>query len=107
MLYGRRYTRRAGYRVFGGHQKACRTWYLQPGAGHRATAVQRAIERLRSDLIRNGVICDGDLSRSHREGHVGHSTGGGEVTRYVGRHGTELEDLADGLAVLSERSRGG
>jgi hypothetical protein len=29
--------------------------YLQPGARHRATAVERAIDRLRSDLIRQGV----------------------------------------------------
>jgi len=36
--------------------------YLQPGARHRATAVERAIERLRSDLCRAGVIRAGDLS---------------------------------------------
>ena len=36
--------------------------YLQPGACHRATAVERAIDRLRSDLIREGVICDSNLS---------------------------------------------
>ena len=36
--------------------------YLQPGARHRATAVERAIDRLRSDLIREGVICDSNLS---------------------------------------------
>ena len=35
--------------------------YLQPGARHRATAIQRAIERLRTDLIRDGVISGGDL----------------------------------------------
>ena len=38
--------------------------YLQPGARHRATAVQRAIERLRSDLVRQGVIYDSNLSSS-------------------------------------------
>lgn len=38
--------------------------YLQPGARHRATAVERAIDRLRGDLIRDGVICNGDLSLS-------------------------------------------
>ena len=36
--------------------------YLQAGARHRANAVKRAIDRLRRDLIRDGVICDGDLS---------------------------------------------
>ena len=30
--------------------------YLQPGARHRATAVERAIDRLRSNLIRQGVL---------------------------------------------------
>jgi hypothetical protein len=38
--------------------------YLQPGARHRATAVERAINRLRSDLIRQGVICDSNLRTS-------------------------------------------
>ena len=41
--------------------------YLQPGARHRATAVKRAIDRLRGDLIRDGVICDGDLARSPKD----------------------------------------
>jgi hypothetical protein len=36
--------------------------YLQPGARHRATAVARAIDRLRRDLVRDGVIWDSDLS---------------------------------------------
>jgi hypothetical protein len=36
--------------------------YLQPGARHRATAVERAIDRLRRNLIRQGVICDTNLS---------------------------------------------
>jgi hypothetical protein len=40
--------------------------YLQPGARHRATAVERAIDRLRSDLIRQGVIRDSNLSSSPR-----------------------------------------
>jgi hypothetical protein len=31
--------------------------YLQPGARHRATAVARAIDRLRNDLVRQGVTC--------------------------------------------------
>jgi hypothetical protein len=39
--------------------------YLQPGARHRATAVERAIERLRTDLMRDGVISGGDLSGFH------------------------------------------
>jgi hypothetical protein len=29
--------------------------YLQPGSRHRATAIERAIDRLRDDLIRDGV----------------------------------------------------
>jgi hypothetical protein len=36
--------------------------YLQPGARHRATAIQRAVERLRTDLMRYGAISGGDLS---------------------------------------------
>jgi hypothetical protein len=39
--------------------------YLQAGARHRANAVKRAIDRLRRDLIRDGVICD--LSRSPKD----------------------------------------
>jgi hypothetical protein len=38
--------------------------YLQPGARHRAAAVKRAIERLKTDLVRRGVVSDGDVSRS-------------------------------------------
>jgi len=49
--------------------KLVKLGYLQPGARHRATAVARAIDRLRNDLVRDGVICDSDLSRSHHEGH--------------------------------------
>jgi hypothetical protein len=41
--------------------------YLQAGARHGANAVKRAIDRLRRDLIRDGVICDGDLSRSPKD----------------------------------------
>ena len=41
--------------------------YLQPGARHRATAVERAIDRLRSNLIRQGVICDSNLSSSPKD----------------------------------------
>ena len=37
--------------------------YLQPGARHR-TAVARAIDRLRNDLVRQGGICDSNLSSS-------------------------------------------
>ena len=40
---------------------------LQPGARHCATAVERAIDRLRSDLIRQGVICDSNLSSSTKD----------------------------------------
>jgi len=38
--------------------------YLQRGKCGRAAAIERAIERLRSDLCRDGVICEGDLSRT-------------------------------------------
>ena len=41
--------------------------YLQAEARHRANAVKRAIDRLRRDLIRDRVICDGDLSRSPKD----------------------------------------
>jgi hypothetical protein len=41
--------------------------YLQPGARHRATAVERAIDRLRSHLVRQGVICDSNLSSSPKD----------------------------------------
>jgi hypothetical protein len=41
--------------------------YLQPGARHRATAVERAIDGLRSDLVRQGVICDSNLSSSPKD----------------------------------------
>jgi hypothetical protein len=41
--------------------------YLQPGARHRSTAVKKAVDRLRGDLIRDGVISDGDLSRSAKD----------------------------------------
>jgi pimeloyl-ACP methyl ester carboxylesterase len=35
--------------------------------------------------------------------HVGHSTGGGEVARYIGRHGTEhVSKLCDRLRGLAE-----
>jgi hypothetical protein len=40
--------------------------YLQPGARHRATAVARAIDRLRNDLVRDGV-CDSNLSSSPKD----------------------------------------
>ena len=38
--------------------------YLQNAKRHRASAIENAIERLRSDLCRDGVIWEGDLSRS-------------------------------------------
>ena len=41
--------------------------YLQPGARHRATAVARAIDRLRNELVRQGVICDSNLSSSPKD----------------------------------------
>ena len=45
--------------------------YLQPGARHRATAVARAIDRLRNDLVRQGVICDSNLSSSPKDEQQG------------------------------------
>jgi hypothetical protein len=42
--------------------------YLQPGARHRATAVERAIDRLRSDLVRQGVIYDRNLTSEDQQG---------------------------------------
>jgi hypothetical protein len=45
--------------------------YLQPGARHRATAVERAIDRLRSDLIRQRVICDSNVSSSPKDEQQG------------------------------------
>ena len=46
--------------------------YLQPGARHRATEVARAVDRLRNDLVRDGVICDSNLSSSpNNEGEQG------------------------------------
>ena len=53
---------RAACCVFGSLTKLVELGYLQPGARHRATAVERAIDRLRSDLVREGVICDSNLS---------------------------------------------
>ena len=41
--------------------------YLQQGARHRATAVERAIDRLRMDLVRHGVIYDSNLSSSSKD----------------------------------------
>jgi hypothetical protein len=41
--------------------------YLQPGARHRATAVEWAIDRLRMDLVRHGVIYDSNLSSSSKD----------------------------------------
>jgi hypothetical protein len=42
--------------------KLVKLGYLQAGARHRATAVERAINRLRNDLVRDGVICDSNPS---------------------------------------------
>jgi hypothetical protein len=41
--------------------------YLQTGARHRATAIQRAIERLRTNLMRDGVVSGGDVSGFQNE----------------------------------------
>ena len=41
--------------------------YLHPGARHRVTAVERAIDRLRMDLVRQGVIFDSNLSFSSKD----------------------------------------
>jgi hypothetical protein len=37
--------------------------YLQNGKRHRASAIEKAIERLRSDLCRDGVIWEGEHVR--------------------------------------------
>ena len=41
--------------------------YLQQGARHRATAVERAIDRLRIDLVRQGVTYDSSLPSSSKD----------------------------------------
>jgi hypothetical protein len=41
--------------------------YPQPGARHRATAVETAIDRLRMDLVRQGVIYDSNPSSSSKD----------------------------------------
>jgi hypothetical protein len=47
--------------------------YLQQAKRHRASAIERAIERLRRDLCRDGVIWDGDLSRGNVKDQPGMS----------------------------------
>jgi hypothetical protein len=64
--------------------------YLQPGARHRATAVERAIDRLRSDLIREGVICDSNLSRSPK-GEGQEASRSREVARPARANGTSTK----------------
>jgi hypothetical protein len=64
--------------------------YLQPGARHRATAVKRAIDRLRGDLIRDGVIYDGDLSRSPK-GEGQEASRSREVARPARANGTSTK----------------
>ena len=64
--------------------------YLQPGARHRATAVKRAIDRLRGDLIRAGVIYDGDLSLSPK-GEGQEASRSREVARPARANGTSTK----------------
>jgi hypothetical protein len=52
--------------------------YLQPGARHRATAVERAIDRLRTDLVRQGVVYDSNLPSSPKDEDQQRSTQIGE-----------------------------
>jgi non-heme chloroperoxidase len=64
-----------GYRVIGhdrrGHGRSSQTW----GGNDLDTYADDLAELVRALDLRDAV-------------HVGHSTGGGEVTRYLGRHGT-------------------
>jgi hypothetical protein len=41
--------------------------YLRPGKRHKAGVVENAVERLRQDLHREGVICAGDLSPASKD----------------------------------------
>jgi hypothetical protein len=41
--------------------------YLRPAKRHKAGAVENAMERLRRDLRRDGVIRAGDLSQASKE----------------------------------------
>ena len=52
--------------------------YLRPGARHRATAVERAIDRLRTDLVRQGVVYDSNLPSSPKDEDQQRSTQIGE-----------------------------
>jgi len=64
-----------GYRAIAhdrrGHGRSTQTW-----TGNEMDAYTDDLAALTAALDRRGAI------------HVGHSTGGGEVTRYIGRHGT-------------------
>jgi hypothetical protein len=39
--------------------------YLQPAKRYEANALEAAVARLRHDLSRNSVICEGDLVTTH------------------------------------------
>jgi hypothetical protein len=41
--------------------------YLRPAKRHKIGVVESAVERLRQDLHRDGVICAGDLSPARKD----------------------------------------
>lgn len=65
-----------GYRVIA-HDRRAHGRSAQPWDGHNMDQYADDLAELAVHLNLQGAI------------HVGHSTGGGEVARYIGRHGTE------------------
>lgn len=65
-----------GYRVIA-HDRRAHGRSAQPWDGHNMDQYADDLAELTAHLDLQGAI------------HVGHSTGGGEVARYIGRHGTE------------------
>ena len=55
----------------------------------RPWPVEPALERQRHGHLRRRSRGAGRSARLKDAIHVGHSTGGGEVARYIGRHGTK------------------
>ena len=82
--------------------------YLQPGARHRATAVERAIDRLVSDLHLAGVIQAGDVSvieasRSPRDAVAANISQAATARQWNARVGT----VAKAVDAVTERSSTG
>jgi len=84
-----------GYRVIA-HDRRGHGRSTQTGDGHDMDHYADDLAALTSHLDLKNVI------------HVGHSTGGGEVTRYLARHGVKAEaahtiakDISEGDALLS------